>query len=159
MSDDRRARARLLRDEGWTYERIAAELGAGKGTVCRWVNPAADERSREASRAWKERNREADRARNRAYTARLDQRGRCMDCGGPMGVGKRHDGVCMACRHRVAEARADRLVALYEQGVRRSDIAVLMGTSLGSVQVELTTLRKAGRIGYRYAGWRDRAAA
>jgi transposase len=36
--DDLHARARLLREQGYDYNRIAAELGVSKGTVSAWVH-------------------------------------------------------------------------------------------------------------------------
>lgn len=64
---DRVARARQLRFEGLTYREIAERLGVSQRTAYRWLNFEYAERNREQSRAWKARNAEANRKRDREY--------------------------------------------------------------------------------------------
>ena len=61
-----REQAAQLRDQGLNYREIAERVGVSKTTICRWLNPDIDERSRAACRAVKER-----------YV------GECELCGGP----------------------------------------------------------------------------
>lgn len=63
--EERIQEARRLRGGGGTYQQIASALGVGNATVYRWLNPGYDEASRAASRAWKDRHREANRQRDR----------------------------------------------------------------------------------------------
>jgi transposase len=89
--DDLHARARLLREQGCDYNRIASELGVSKGTVSAWVHdmPWPDRLSYEecrkraaegvrryweAERAAREANREAARAAAAAEIGALTQR-------------------------------------------------------------------------------------
>jgi len=68
MTDLRRSKARLLREQGMTYEAIGVALGIGIGTAHRWLNSESAERSRLKSK-------EAKRRRQ----ARL-----CQRCGGKL---------------------------------------------------------------------------
>ncbi len=89
--DDLHAKARLLREQGYDYNRIAAELGVSKGTVSAWVHDmpwpdrlsyeecrkrAAEGARRywEAERTAREANREATRAVAAAEIGALTQR-------------------------------------------------------------------------------------
>jgi hypothetical protein len=56
---EKRAEAARLRALDWKYADIAAHLGTSTATAYRWANPDFDERSRAASRLWKDRNPEA----------------------------------------------------------------------------------------------------
>src|SRR5437016_85164 len=89
--DDLHAKARLLREQGYDYNRIAAELGVSKGTVSAWVHDmpwperlsyeecrkrAAEGARRywEAERRVREAQREATRAAAAAEIGTLTQR-------------------------------------------------------------------------------------
>ncbi|OIJ62982.1 hypothetical protein [Streptomyces mangrovisoli] len=87
--DDMRERARELRLQGWTYDRIQAELGCSKSSISLWVRdlpkPAKQTRTREessaiAKRGWeaKMRLREEERQRTKqcamAEVERLSER-------------------------------------------------------------------------------------
>ncbi|MEY7980393.1 hypothetical protein AB8O53_29240 [Streptomyces pilosus] len=77
--DDLREKARELRLQGWTYDRIQVELGCSKGSISLWVRdlPKPErKRSREeasaiAKRGWEPtlRRREEERQRTRAAAA------------------------------------------------------------------------------------------
>ncbi|GAA3059003.1 hypothetical protein [Streptomyces glomeratus] len=75
--DDLRARARELRLQGWTYDRIEAELGCSKSSISLWVRDLPKpERKRSpqeaaaiARRGWEERLRIRDEERQRTKEA------------------------------------------------------------------------------------------
>lgn len=150
------ARARELREQGATYERIAADLGVGTTTVQRWVKPDFAARQRAASRAWKDAHREQNRERDRLRAADPDQRGRCEACGGLMGVGTRDDGVCDGCRASQAEARRERIAAMWTAGLSLAAIAADLGTSADCTHVEICRMRDDGwSLPYRRLGPRQ----
>ncbi|SRR6266702_1697797 len=62
--------ARILRTQGWSYQRIGEKLGYGKGTVANWLDPSRAERAREASERWIEQNPERSKnSRNESSSA------------------------------------------------------------------------------------------
>ncbi|CAM5547692.1 putative protein OS=Streptomyces fumanus OX=67302 GN=GCM10018772_32570 PE=4 SV=1 [Streptomyces fumanus] len=74
LKDDLRARARELRLQGWTYDRIQMELGCSKSSVSLWVRdlPAPERRSRTreessaiAKKGWQARLRVREEERQR----------------------------------------------------------------------------------------------
>ncbi|KAA0930774.1 hypothetical protein [Streptomyces apricus] len=86
--DDLRARARELRLQGWTYDRIQAELGCSKGSISLWVRdlpkPERPKRTREeasaiAKRGWEVTMRLREEERDRVRTAAADGVGRMSD--------------------------------------------------------------------------------
>jgi DNA-directed RNA polymerase specialized sigma24 family protein len=146
-----REQAAQLRTQGLTYAEIATTLSISPRTAFRWLNPDDEARCRKVSLAWKDRNRETNRARDNAYSARLDVRGRCTTCDGPMGIGQKRDGTCDGCIDARARERERRFVDLYNAGLPLSDIAARMGTTRNALGVLAHRLRREGRIGYRYS--------
>lgn len=67
MTGELRERILELRARGWFYWQIAEEMGISTTTVFRVCSPLGAQRGRETSRAWKDRNREANRRRDRLY--------------------------------------------------------------------------------------------
>jgi transcriptional regulator with XRE-family HTH domain len=75
--DDLRARARELRLQGWTYDRIEAELGCSRSSVSLWVRDlpkperrrTPEEASAIARRGWEAKLRVRDEERQRAKEA------------------------------------------------------------------------------------------
>lgn len=131
--------------------------GRGMCAACyrRWrrQDPEVAEHDRAVSRAWKERNREINRARDRVYSEFYRRSGACSSCGGPAG----HQGMfCLACWQAKADERRSQIVEMYDAGVPLREMAEVIGTTLNALSVDLDRLRKAGRIGYRYAAYRER---
>jgi hypothetical protein len=60
--------------------------------------------------------------------------------------------------HEVAEARRAHIVEMWEAGLLIREIAAELGTTRDSLACEIDRLRKAGRIGYRYKAYEERAA-
>ncbi|MET8633636.1 hypothetical protein ACFVHS_01720 [Streptomyces sp. NPDC057746] len=75
--DDLRERARELRLQGWTYDRIEAELGCSRSSVSLWVRDlprperrrSREEASAISNRGWEEKLRIRDEERRRAKKA------------------------------------------------------------------------------------------
>lgn len=129
-------------------------------------DPDTAARDRATSHQWKVRNREANRARDRARAADERRRGRCQDCGGLMGVGRVEDGVCRACQHIVRMARAAEIERMWKRGDEQPMIAREVEMTTGSLRVEMNRLRIEGladlplrRSGRRKAGEPARWAA
>jgi hypothetical protein len=113
--------------------------------------PANREKDRAGSKAWKDRNREVNRERDRAYGRRLDLRGRCEICGGPMGVNYFADGECQTCRKRGHEERWRELQTLWNEGRTFPEITAELGWTESLLGKELHTARAAGwSLPYRY---------
>lgn len=125
-------RALALRAEGRSYMSIARELGVGKATVYRWINPAYDEQSRATARAWKARN-----------------PGTCEICG----ASKSHDPHsprCLGCVAVIADFRESLVVGMWEDGWTYSEIAAAMGwKDHHSSGRYISALREKGLIDYR----------
>ncbi|MFG2307759.1 hypothetical protein ACGFS9_03565 [Streptomyces sp. NPDC048566] len=86
--DDLRARARELRLQGWTYDRIQLELGCSKGSISLWVRdlptPERRKRTREeasaiAKRGWEVTMRLRDEERRRTKDAAATEIGALSD--------------------------------------------------------------------------------
>ncbi|WP_320779417.1 hypothetical protein [Streptomyces sp. CRN 30] len=86
--DDLRDRARELRLQGWTYDRIQVELGCSKGSISLWVRdlpkPERRARSREeasaiASRGWEAKLRLREEERQRTKQSAAEEVGRLSD--------------------------------------------------------------------------------
>jgi IS30 family transposase len=146
-----REQAEALRAQGMSFGLIAETIGVAKSTVYGWLNSAYAERQRKASVAWKDRNREANRARDREFMRAPEKRGVCVECGALRGIGqaRRGDGLCMDCIRSHAQKRDDRIVELFEQGVSLKGIAADVGSTPGAIGVAVHRLRSAGRVGYR----------
>lgn len=129
----------------------AVYTGTGECMGCyrrrhRQENPEAAERDRRGSRDWKERHRDANRARDREYS-RARRKPCPRGCGG---ICKIDSDRCIACARADAEERRGRIIAMYEAGVPLAEMAVLIGSTVPSIGVDLDRLRKAGRVGRRY---------
>lgn len=86
--DDLRDRARGLRLQGWTYDRIQAELGCSKSSISLWVRdlpkptqrkPTPDESSAIAKRGWEAKLRIREEERQRTKTAAAAEVGKLSD--------------------------------------------------------------------------------
>lgn len=144
-------RASALRAQGWSYRRIAATVGVSTTSVRRWLNPDEAEASRASARAWKDRNREANRARDRSHAASEEVRGTCTACGGLMGIGHREGGVCAGCRAVAHEIRWQRIEAWWAEGLSINAICSRLGCTKGSFGGEMALMRESGRdMPYRY---------
>ena len=78
----RQERAAALREQGRTYDQVAATLGVHKKTVRRWLIPDEAERDRLASRNRKRKRREP-----------------CIDCGKPKSYDRPDNERCAECQH------------------------------------------------------------
>lgn len=140
-----------------TLREIGEALGHSSSAVWKALNPDV---TRERNASDREKRRAERRATDRARSQH--QRSRCDTCGELCGIGsarwKGHEAVrCKQCRSKVAEEREDRIVALYESGVPLKEIAAAVGWTVGGLSRRLAGLRRAGRIGYRYVGWAEKA--
>lgn len=141
-----------------TLREIAAECGVTTSAVWKALNPDITRKRNAVDRAKRlDRRREVDRD----YRERM--RAPCAVCGQPCGVGTGRpyravkDRHCADCWQLDAEVRAALLVGMYNDGWPLKDIADAFGVT--NVAPELDRLRKAGRIGYRYAGCAQKVAA
>lgn len=75
-----REQAATLRARGWNYYQIAKALGVAPGTVQRWLDPQAHQRSLQVSRDYKRHH-----------------RGICPECGGPTWIGSKR---CQDCQRQ-----------------------------------------------------------
>lgn len=152
---DKRQEAIRLRDqEKLTFKAIALRLGVSTATVYCWTKPEYEERHLAGSRAWKERNREANRARDRKYVDRPENRGRCDSCGGLRGVhsGRRQDGgLCLTCVIARKEERWRAIQSMWAAGRTCREIAEALDRSRGYVASEMWRMRDAGwDLAHRY---------
>lgn len=110
----------------------------------RATDPDYAARAREHSRAWKDRNREANRARDRATMHRP-----CPKCGGPM---KRQRSQCKKCYDAEFLASRNALAAMWHDGATLAEIAAALDTTIESVGATMVRMRRAGwDLPYRYA--------
>lgn len=84
------------------------------------------------------------RAARRAYSRRADRRGTCQRCGEMMGVDNSLDGTCSACVLEIAEARRERIVALWGEGLSLKEIAAALETTANSIGTEMASMRRRG---------------
>lgn len=84
----------------------------------------------------------------------------CPSCGEPKTCGGAVQ--CRACEtaNRAAERaeRLERVAQMWDAGMTTREIADALGYGPNSAPGLLSELRKSGRIDYRYAAWRERAA-
>lgn len=131
---------------------IADTFGVSEPTACRWTKPGAIERDRAITAAWKARNRERNRAADRAYSADLRNRGRCLTCGEPMGIGVASDGECRPCAAARVHERSQRVVEMWAQGDSLNDIASSLGWARGHLASQMDRMRARGySLPYRYS--------
>ena len=155
--------ARRLRNAhpDWSNAKIGRALGVTGSAVTKALHP---ERRKEYNRRAESQpgRREAKLAWNRSEKAR----GVCRRCNGPRGIGTAHQGgdLCWPCermrRAEVHETRLSIVEGMWDDGWLSREIAETLGyaTPTGAGPY-LDELRKAGRIGYRYAACAQRAAA
>jgi hypothetical protein len=155
-SAEERERVLSLYGKGVAMKEIERRTGIPYFTVYRWCKPDRARVRAASSRAWKETNRETNRARDRAYWRREDVRGTCLHCGGLMGIGTTGDGTCAACATARKEANWARVEQMWAEGLTLRHIADAMGWTIGHLAVQVSRMRAAGRaVPYRnrtYAG-------
>lgn len=146
--------ARELHSQGFGSTEIARLLGKSQGAVWKRLNP---ERAREIRREDNARRREAKQAHENQRKRRRDQRGTCNECGGPMGIGNKIDGVCRACtalKPRMSEttrALGHVVERWWNEGLTLAEIAERLGKSRGWVGGMMDAWRGAGfNLPYRY---------
>lgn len=135
------AEARRLREDGWTLEAIAQELGYSRKTISGWLDPAIAERQRANNRNWKRKHRRRERERRRRE--RRENRQPCPECGRLMGRGSGG----RRCQKCVDEERAFKtrdLQVRWNRGDTVHDIAEAMGTTPGTVYSLVARARKTG---------------
>jgi hypothetical protein len=114
-------------------------LSGGK-TACR-------ECGRVSSRRWKERNREVNRARDRARKATPEQRGICSSpiCTRLRGAGMAgKEGYCRECVRAVAEARRTLVEGMWADGWTHREMAEVFGVSRARTGIMIAQWRKRG---------------
>lgn len=142
------ARARDLAAAGVSTGEIAAEFGVGKSAVWKALNPD-HVRAYNAGRNEQKRKWDRDHYRGRcetcgAWTSRREYK-RC-----PL-----HADVAIA-----AEERREEIVDRWAAGETMLEIAAALGTTKGSLSVDITRMRKAGYdLPYRQAAVAERHAA
>lgn len=138
----RQNRARDLRREGWSYERIADELGVGIATVYADLNPEYREQNRQACRDYKAAHRDELRAYDEAYAEA--HRRVCSRCGEKKMFRQAKGDVCRDCIAARTHERALRICALWSEGLPRDEVARTVGLSPERMSVEMSRLRKLG---------------
>ena len=152
--DEQITEATRLRAEGLPFRQIAERIGVATTTAVRWLNPDYAERSRAISRAWKDRNREANRARDNVRNR--DLRGTCGRCDGPMGIACPEDGTCTSCRSALRHERCLHIVEMWAEGKTYPQICAELGWTKGTLAVEFDRMRGQGYdLPYRYHGQRN----
>lgn len=142
MSD--RDRAAVLREAGLSYREIGHYLGVSAPTVIRWLNPGSNERSRAMSRAWKERNRDVNRARDRQR--QQDTRDPCPTCGT---LKFPSSSECEGCVHARAAARRTLIEGMWADGWTIREIGAALGVDF-KMQIGHLRLRDGYDLPYRY---------
>ncbi|HKN43832.1 MAG TPA: hypothetical protein VJW23_07895 [Propionibacteriaceae bacterium] len=118
---------------------IAERFGVSVTTAQRWVNPDYAERDRQVCREYKDRNREAIRAQNRAY--KWEQRVSCPQCGNKM---LPESTLCEGCRDDEVDHRARQIETWWAEGLTQREIADRLGWTVAHVGVEINILREKG---------------
>lgn len=137
--------AHRLRKMGLSYPKIAAELGVSVTTLIKHLRPEYAEKQRQASLKWKHRNKQAVLQYDRDYMRRLDVRGSCVECGGPMGINKkRRDGRCRKCVVAQKEHNWRIVQRMWRDGASCQEIADALGWTVNHTNVQMTRMRKAG---------------
>lgn len=137
------AEAQRLRRRGLTHREIAERLGVGRAAVSKWLNPAAKEWARTSNA----RRRVAKHEWEMAYRADPANRKPCPRCGGPTNYLRCRSGepvLCGQCIHADAEERRRRIAEMWLAGVSYREIAVELGSTVGSVQVTVVRMRQEG---------------
>lgn len=144
-------KAKELASQGWSHRRIGERLGVSGSTVTKWLNP-------DSVREWNRRDNELRRDAKLAEAKTRDGRP-CVECGTPLTRNAvRAGGVrCRECQHdrerRQRLARRHRIEYLWGLGRSLREIADDLGSTPGSVNVEITSMRREGGwdVPHRYA--------
>lgn len=135
-------RARELRAQGLSYQKIAAEVGVAWSTAHKRLNPEAAERYNRTGNRSKSRKtkREAQQRQNRQEA----RRGRCQRCGGLMGISVTWDGTCRPCRKIQSHERALVVVEMWARGCSMAEIGTALSWSEETVGAMMRFYRKQG---------------
>jgi transposase len=164
--DEKIAKARELRERGWSGPRVAAELGVTKSTVYKWLDP---DRAREYAR--RDNARPGRNAQKREWEHGPTARIRCANCGKLAGMNSKAAGttLCRSCWTADAARRSDetgrKLETLWLAGKTFPEICAELGWNKGTLSVMMDRYRARGyNLPYRYttgkrAGGRERVAA
>jgi AraC-like DNA-binding protein len=155
------ARALHAANPGWAYARIARDLGVSASAVQKALNPELARKYSARAEA-KPGRQEAKRAWERTETAR----GRCERCGELRGTAAAVKGyrLCRPCEHlnraEIHETRLSLVEGMWTDGWPVREISETLGyaTRTGA-NPYIDQLRKAGRIGFRYAACAERPTA
>jgi transposase len=122
--DQKIAKARELREEGLSYEKIKAELGVGGSTLNEWLN--ADVKANRVSR----------------------RMSAVCSCGNAMTP---ESTFCRGCRSEDAEQRRRQIEAWWAEGLAMPGIADRLGVTVGCLARDIDELRAKGyNLPYRY---------
>lgn len=160
MTRDEKIQAAWWLRRTMTFQEVADILGVSRSTAHRLLDSGFPTKDK----AYKDRHREQIQARDRAYGRA--NRGTCLRCSGPMGIGRPHDGVCQSCVSTVRHERCLQIVAWWAEGLSWADIAAELGWTMGHMSVEMDRMRAAGydlpyryRVGRRAGRKHERATA
>lgn len=136
---------RLRWESGWSVTAIARRLEVSRATVTRWTDAEVAERSRRQSQAWKARNPSRVKAYDRERRADT-----CPTCGGKK---VKKSKLCYGCEVEVRRARMRIIQVMWKGGHSHRQIAILLGTTKGTVQATISRMRRDGwdmpyRAGY-----------
>lgn len=143
------AKAKALRAKGLSNAQIGQRFGVTESAVWKWLNP---ERTKEIAR--RSNAKPETKAAKRAWEREHD-RGVCVSCGEPTGIGAERKaaqfgfpGRCAVCRiaeenERVAE-RGHQIEALWAEGLTIAQVAERIGMSQEVAWVEIERLREKG---------------
>jgi transposase len=145
------ARARELREQGWSYAAIARQLGVSESTPRTWCNP---EWAKEQARKSNAKRGPAKRAWENEH-----DRGTCATCGEPTvaSASRKNVRLCRDCwteaEHREQTLRRERIAALWCEGQTLTEIAAALDSTPASIGVTLAHMREDGwDLPYRRAG-------
>ena len=141
------AEAQRLRADGKVWQEIAASLGVSVSTTRRWVIPGENAHHLKTALAWKERNRDANRTRDRAY-CQANGYDQCPRCGERKVKKASH---CQTCRSWDHHAFASEFARLWRNGLTIKELARHFGKSMGMAARLTFVLRQEGYdLPYRY---------
>lgn len=127
---------RLRWESGWGVTAISRRLGVSRTTISRWTDEDFAERSRRQSQAWK--------ARNDSHVKAYDRERRvsaCPTCGGKK---VKKSKLCYDCEVEVRRARMRIVQILWKDGHSHREIALLIGTTRGTIQATISRMRRDG---------------
>lgn len=86
------------------------------------------------------------RRKHRAYNCRPERRGKCIECGGLMGIDSRpgSKGRCEKCRARERQRTDGKIVHLWKEGASIKEIAAKLGITPGSLGLRMHRMRRRG---------------